>query len=247
MCCKIPTQLKCQPAVELGLPDRWRFTFDDPSKTALVRLDRIIAPVGLKIISPDGKQYNSLQSAFINIQHSSVHDAIQLVKTFLTGIGSFQCVSCPNHFLMGKNFSVNFMNDHGRSMSLFGKIVACINTNNTLCRRISKDKTAFFILQYHQDVLDAARSMGADTPALQLITSAMAWGGCIAFERKIMGRPTSQSVIACIDQATPVRHENRQRSPMMTNDLLAYFSNRFYIMHNFRPRRGLRLICNGRK
>ncbi|KAL7476726.1 hypothetical protein ACHAW6_002566 [Cyclotella cf. meneghiniana] len=31
----------------------------------------------------------------------------------------------------------------------------------------------------------------------------MAWGGCIAFERKLMCRPRSQSVIGCIDQATP--------------------------------------------
>ncbi|KAL7484453.1 hypothetical protein ACHAW6_010092 [Cyclotella cf. meneghiniana] len=203
MCCMIPTQLKCQPAIELGLPDRWRFTFDDPQKTALVHLDRIIAPAGLKIISPDGRQYNSLQSAFINIQHSSVQHAIQLVETFLSGIGSFQYASCPNHFLVGKNFSVDFMNDHGRSISLFGKIVACIMSNSTPSQDVSKDETAFFILQYHQDVLDVARNRGADAPALQLVTSVTAWGGCIAFERKIMCRPTSRSVITCIDQATP--------------------------------------------
>eukprot|EP00804_Cyclotella_cryptica_P028220 CCRYP_014584-RA/>CCRYP_014584-RA protein AED:0.15 eAED:0.15 QI:332/1/1/1/0.57/0.37/8/455/1035 len=203
MCCNIPTQLKCQPAVKLGLPDRWRFTFDDPQRKTLVRSDRSIAPAGLKIISPDGKQYNSLQSAFDHIQHSSVHHAIQLVETFLTGIGSFQYASCQNHFLVGKNFSVDFVNDHGMNMSLFGKIVACVQRNSTPSNGISNDETAFFILQYHNDVLDVARNMGANIPALSLITSVTAWGGCIAFERKIMCRPTSQSVIANIDQATP--------------------------------------------
>ena len=109
------------------------------------------------------------------------------------------------HFLVGESFSVDFLTNHGTSISLFGTIVGCVKSNSTPSQGNSKSKPAFFIVQYHQDLLDVVRSTGTKVPAFQLITSASAWGGSIAFERKVLCRPSSLSVIANIDQATPVR------------------------------------------
>jgi hypothetical protein len=197
----VPTQIKRQPGNPLGLPEGWGFTFDDPLKMTLFSFDKLIAPAGLKIISPDGKQFHSLESAFAHIPHSNTQDAIRLLETFLNGIGSSHYKSSPNHFLVGKDYCIEFMNDRGARVTLFGKIVACMASS----RKDLRDDGIFFVLQYHEPLLDVARSMGTNVPALQLITSKNAWGGCIAFERKTMCRPLPQSVILSIDQATPVR------------------------------------------
>lgn len=201
LCCMVPTQIKRQPGNPLGLPEGWGFTFDDPLKMTLFSFDKLIAPAGLKIISPDGKQFHSLESAFAHIPHSNTQDAIRLLETFLNGIGSSHYKSSPNHFLVGKDYCIEFMNDRGARVTLFGKIVACMASS----RKDLRDDGIFFVLQYHEPLLDVARSMGTNVPALQLITSKNAWGGCIAFERKTMCRPLPQSVILSIDQATPVR------------------------------------------
>lgn len=205
MCCRVPTQMKGQSAVTLGLPGGWRFSFDDPERCTLVRRDRIVAPFGMKIISPDGKQFNSLQSAFGHIQHSSPEDAIKLVETFLEGLGSSQYRSHPNHFLVGRDFCIEFMSSCGSRITFFGRIVGCMKSNSTPSREVSRDNDTFFVLQYHQDAVEAARRSGTNISPIQLISAVTAWGGCITFERKTMIKALSKGVVLSIDQSTPVR------------------------------------------
>jgi hypothetical protein len=158
----------------------------------------------MKIISPDGKQYNSLQSAFSHISHSTVEDAVRLVESFLKGLGSCQYASSPSHFLVGKDFCIDFSNGSGSRVTMFGRIIACMKSSSTPSPEISKDDS-FFILQYCQDSLDVARSTETHVPPLQLISSETAWGGCTAFERKTICTPYPKGVITKIDQATAVR------------------------------------------
>jgi hypothetical protein len=205
MCCSIPTQSKGQPAVDLGLPKGWRFTFDDPEKCNLIDCQRIVAPAGMKLISPDGKQFNSLQSAFAHIQHSSVQSAIELVDSFLRGLGSNQYSSCPTHFLVGRDYCAEYTNEAGFRVALFGKIVGCMKGGNTPSSDVSKCDTTFFILQYRQDMLDAIGDNGVCVAPLQMITNQAAWGGCVASERKTLIRLPPKGVVASIDQSTPVR------------------------------------------
>lgn len=205
MCCNIPTQSKGQPAVDLGFPEGWRFTFDDPERYKLIGCERIVAPAGMKLISPDGKQYNSLQSAFAHIQHSSVQSAIRLIEAFLHGLGSNQCISCPTHFLVGKDYCAEFMNESGSRVTIFGRIVGCMKGVNTPSSEVfSKKDTTFFVIQYRQDMLDAVRNSGVHVAPFQMITHQAAWGGCVASERKTMIRLPSKGVVASIDQSTPV-------------------------------------------
>lgn len=199
--------MKGQPAADLGLPAGWRFTFDDPGKCSLVHFDRIIAPWGMKLISPDGRQFNSLQSAFAHMQHSNVEDAIQLVETFLKRLGSSQYTSRPDNFLVDKDFCMDFMSDAGSKITMFGRIVGCMKSISTPSPEVSKDDNTFFFLQYRRDAVDSAKNSGIHVAPLQLIQTATAWGGCISFERKTMTRHLPKGVIAGIDQATPVSFE----------------------------------------
>lgn len=207
MCCKVPTQLKSQPAVELGLPTNWRFSFDDPERCNLITFNTMIAPVGLKIISPIGKQFYSLQSAFTHIPHSNAQSAIQLVEAALKGFGSSHYVSCPTHFLVGKDYCIDYMNGSGSRVTLFGKIVACMKSNSAPDPEVATDETTFFILQFRQDTSNP-KNAGTNVPPFHLIPAVTAWGGCIAFERKTTCRPHAKGVIARIDQATPVRNDS---------------------------------------
>ena len=238
MCCKIPTQIKGQEATDLGLPSKWRFTFDDPQICNVVLFDRIISPAGLKIISPDGKQYHSLQSAFTHIPHSCVQNAIQLVETFLKGLGS-RYSSCPDNFLVGKDYCINFSNEHGSRVILFGKIVACMKNENSLSQEVSNGDSVFYILQYHQDTLDAAKRIGTHVPPLQLIKAVTAWGGCIGFERKTLCRSPANSVVAKIDQATPVRETMSVCELPCFNSKISFFF--------LRSKLGWLLMCNGKR
>jgi len=241
MCCKIPTQIKVQEATDLGLPSKWRFTFDDPQICNVVLSERIISPLGMKIISPDGKQYHSLQSTFSHVPHSSAQDAIQLVETFLKALGS-RYSSCPDEFLVGKDYCIDFsINERGSRVIMFGKIVACMKNKISPSMEVSNGDSVFFILQYTQDTLDAAKRMGIHVPPLQLITAATAWGGCIGFERKTMCRSPANGVVAKIDQATPVSHK------LYFPSELPCFNYMTYIILVLRLKLGWLLMCNGKR
>lgn len=194
--------MKSQPAIELGLPKNWRFSFDDPERSNLISFNSIVAPVGLKIISPNGKQFYSLQSAFAHIEHSSALNAIQLLEAVLKGFGSLQYESCPTHFLVGKNYCIDYMTSTGSRVTLFGEIIGCMKSNSAPDPEVATDENTFFILQYSQDALDPNMQLAP----FHLISAVTAWGGCIAFERKTTCRPNGKTVIARIDQATPVRN-----------------------------------------
>jgi len=205
ICIAIPIEFKLQHAVKLGFPPGWRYAFDDPQKMSLViGTKRILALAGLKIVSPEGKLYHSLESAFAHIPHSPHNPlmaATTMVEKFLVHVGSSRHVSVP-HFLVDKNYCIEFTGSSQRGGSnnivLFGKIIACMGPS---AGKSEEDKS-FFIVQYDRDVLSIAKSMGTEVQPIQLISSELAWGGCISYERKTCCRRDSHSAIQNIDQAT---------------------------------------------
>mmetsp|Transcript_28887 Transcript_28887/g.61539 ORF Transcript_28887/g.61539 Transcript_28887/m.61539 type:complete len:638 (+) Transcript_28887:105-2018(+) len=198
VCCHVPIEFKLQHTVGLGFPKGWRFAFDDPQKMSLVwGTKRILALAGLKVLSPRGEIFHSLESAFAHIPHSSISRATTMLENFLVHVGSSRYVSVPSHFLVGKSYCTEFTSNRGSNVVLFGKIAACMGPSGT-----DEDDKLFFILQYDQNVLSIAQSMGTEVQPLQLINSEMAWGGCISYERKSGSRRDSHSAIQNIDQAT---------------------------------------------
>ncbi|KAL7538487.1 hypothetical protein ACHAXR_008593 [Thalassiosira sp. AJA248-18] len=203
ICCSIPIEFKLQDTSGLGFPIGWRFSFGDPQKLSLVwGTKRILSLAGLAIVSPDGKLFHSLESAFAHISHSSISSAIDILEKFLVHVGSSHYASVSNHFLVGKNYCTEFTNERGSNVVLFGKVMACMmpGTNN---EDYESPKT-FFIVQYDHDVLCIAKSMGVKVQPIQLVSSELAWGGCISYERRIHCRREAHSAIRNIDQATAV-------------------------------------------
>jgi len=196
MCCKIPTKLKSQPA--LGFPDKnWRFVFDHPLKTMNLRsTTRSFSLPGLRITSPDGRQFLSLETAFASVPHACIPDAISLVTRFLSQVGSLRYVSFTGHFLVDKKFCVDFTSSSGRSITLYGAIVGCMRSGEMK----KNEENHVFIIQYNNDVLEIARSMGIEARAIQIVSAEFAWGSVIAFERKTN---CNRKAIVKIDQSTP--------------------------------------------
>lgn len=172
MCCKIPTQLKSQPA--LGFPDEnWRFVFDHPLKTMHLRsTTRSFSLPGLRITSPDGRQFLSLETAFASVPHACISDAISLVTRFLSQVGSLRYVSFTGHFLVDKKFCVDFTLSSGRSITLYGAIVGCMRSEEMK----KNEENHVFIVQYNHDVLEIAKSMGIEVRAIQIVSAEFAWG-----------------------------------------------------------------------
>lgn len=158
----------------------------------------------MRIIEQENNQFHSFESAFSHIPHHSIASATQLVENFLVHVGTTRYVSYPKHFLVGKEFCIDFTNERDRNVALFGVIVGCMRDNEIASDEKGGGENTFFILQYNQDVLAIARSMGSEVPPLRLICSELAWGGCIAYERKTCCRRCPLSVIRNIDQATGV-------------------------------------------
>jgi len=228
-CISIPIEFKLRTVPSaLGFPEPgWRFAFDDPQKTSLVvSTKRVPAGLaGLRMVSPRGRVFHSLESAFAHIPWTTtttttttrddndddddVTAVTDALEGFLVQVGSTRYVSVP-HFLVGKNYCIEFTSSNGSNIVLFGKIIARMGPPTTDGRHHggrSDDGTtdAFFVVRYNADVLSIARrGMGTEIPPFQLLSPELAWGGCVSYERKTCCRRDGQSAIQHIDRATAV-------------------------------------------
>ena len=205
----IPIELKLQPADKLGYSG-WRYAFDDPQKALLVRRTKCIMKglAGLKLVSPEGVVYHSLESAFAHVPRSPNHPAsleseTERVEKLLTHFGSSQYRSMP-HFLLQQSYCHEFTGRHGANIVLFGRIIACMGMPSSDGESSKVGNSCFFIVRYDRDVLAIAKqNAGTEIPPVQLIRAEAAWGGCISYERKTCRRNLEgASVIQNIDQAT---------------------------------------------
>jgi len=189
------------------------------------------------MVSPRGRVFHSLESAFAHIPWNTTNttttrdindgdDALppsgvtavtDALDGFLVRVGSTRYVSVP-HFLVGKNYCIEFTSADGSNIVLFGKIIARMgpppppppSSGTTADGRhrggwCDDETDAFFVVRYNADVLSIARrGMGTEIPPFQLIGSELAWGGCVSYERKTCCRRDGQSAIQHIDQATAV-------------------------------------------
>jgi len=239
-CIAIPIELKLRDASKLGFPPGWKFAFDEPQKLSMIlstKKSNNLTPPGLKLVSPQGTVFHSLESAFAHMfidnnnnnnndhqhQHPLEKKGQQLsvitnvLENFLVHIGSSRYISIPHHFLVGKNYCVEFTTATSaggtqkrglNNVVLFGKIIACMGQQpnpSSSSSNNNEDDKSFFIIRYDTDALSIARSMMKSNdipPPIQMITSDMAWGGCISYERKTCCRRDSKSAIQNIDQAT---------------------------------------------
>jgi hypothetical protein len=156
MCCAIPIEYKLQPLECCGFPTGWRFAFDHPQhhpRSLLLLLQdtasRIFAPsalAGLKLVSPLGQVYQSLECAFANVVNVAVSKdgsgdggvvdisaILSLVSRFMAHIGSsLRYEEITDHFLIGRQYCADFYSNsttvgiHHSNTVLFGRIVACI-------------------------------------------------------------------------------------------------------------------------
>ena len=220
MCCSIPIEHKLQGANELGFPPGWKYCFDDPHKASLVYRPpkRVLSNTlaGLTILSPDGKVFHSLESAFGHMPHSSISDAIKMVQKFLAHVGSSLYDSVPDHFLVGRNYCIEFTNSQGVINILYGKVMACMRPQTISDNEMTTsgheegveeyvETKSFFIIEYNPSMAkDTSMKLGVKVPTIQMITSEAVWGGCISYERRIHCRRDANSVIRSIDQATAV-------------------------------------------
>eukprot|EP00584_Thalassiosira_punctigera_P006060 CAMPEP_0172543972 /NCGR_PEP_ID=MMETSP1067-20121228/14231_1 /TAXON_ID=265564 ORGANISM="Thalassiosira punctigera, Strain Tpunct2005C2" /NCGR_SAMPLE_ID=MMETSP1067 /ASSEMBLY_ACC=CAM_ASM_000444 /LENGTH=581 /DNA_ID=CAMNT_0013330465 /DNA_START=78 /DNA_END=1820 /DNA_ORIENTATION=- len=230
-CIAIPIELKLRSATPLGSSgEGWRFAFDDPQKATLVASARRAVPAGLaglRIVSPGGTVHHSLESAFPHIpwrregdssQRSSEEAAADVVakalEEFLVHVGSSRYVSVP-HFLVGKEYCIEFTAENGSNVVLFGNVVACMspppssspessNGRSNACSH-EDDTKVFFIVRYDASaLLIAEKGAGTSIRQFHLLSSELAWGGCISYERKTCCRRDTRSAIQNIDQATAV-------------------------------------------
>jgi hypothetical protein len=157
----------------------------------------------LVLRSPQTSTYfYSFEAAFAEIQDedSDVGEAIKLVESFFSFVhGANAMKSFPDHILVGKRFCHEFTSAMGTNVAMMGTIAACL-------RESSEAANCTFMVQYDSDCLKIAdKCLGTHVRPFQLISSQLAWGGCILFERKasIYGR---QSVVRSIDQTTAVEY-----------------------------------------
>ncbi|KAL7553868.1 hypothetical protein ACHAWF_018639 [Thalassiosira exigua] len=199
LCCNVPLELKLRDASELGFPEGWKFTFDDPQRASLVfGTGRVLSLAGLRIVSPKGKVFHSLESAFARMPHTSADEAAETVEKFLSHVGSLLYVQAPDHFLVGKSYCAEYVDGSGSIVVLFGTVAASLVAS-------SDEGKSLFVIQYDPDSLRIAKGAGAaDVPPIQLIGSEAAWGGCISYERRTQRRRDSRSAIQNVDQATAV-------------------------------------------
>ena len=171
---------KAQPA--MGFPNKnWKFVFDNPHKTSLIRsTSRIFDLAGLKIISPEGRQFLSLESSFAHVLHPSIISAVQLVEKFCSHVGSSRYVSYPTHFLVGKEFCTEFTDVNCQSITLYGVIVGCVRNKDATFEK-GREANTLFIAQYNEDVLEITKSSGTIVQPIQIISAESAWGTMVVF------------------------------------------------------------------
>ena len=204
MCCNVPIEFKLQSTDNIGFPPGWHFTFDDPQNMSLVwNTKRVLSIPGLKFIysPPDGEErvYNSFESAFANMNHSSIDGAVNVIEKFLVHIGSSRHVAFMEHKLLHKEYCIEFS-----GITMFGKIMAVLGPLG----HVYGEEKLLFIVQYDADALAIAKTKGIVIPSIQLLNPALAWGGCILFERKTCCRKGKHSAVQNIDQAVSAAGEH---------------------------------------
>uniref|UniRef100_A0A7S4RGV3 CXXC-type domain-containing protein n=3 Tax=Ditylum brightwellii TaxID=49249 RepID=A0A7S4RGV3_9STRA len=195
MCCTLPIEVKAQPAV--GFPPGWTFIFGDARKASFRGVIHPPLINGLSIIAPNGRKYHSVEAAKIH-NKAKVGDIDTVSLQFFAQIGIASYEIDSSHFLVGKGYCHEWTDIKGRKNILFGVITSCSRDS-----RVTDD--VMFTVEYSNEsasfVNSISNSFGCPIPSAQLIPSALAWGGCVAFERRHKSRRGHGSVVRSIDKS----------------------------------------------
>ena len=249
MCCKIPNAQKTLPAV--GFSPGWSLLFEEPKASFRSIHEKSSVP-GLTILAPDGSKFYSVKNAAIH-DTGAISDQETICQQFCAHIGLSSYQSDPSHFLVGKGFCQEWTNVRGQKRVIFGTITRCM-------KEIEDDGGVKFVIAYSNEsrllVNSISNGFSRGIPLAEEIPSALAWGGCVSFERKHHVRRGPGSVVKNINRSvgceswlTPdIREEaimqsNGKNLPKLTMTFRG-FKLVFAVKESSIPGAGLGVFCS---
>jgi len=193
MCCDIPVQRKSQPAP--GFPEGWHFVFENTKKAFRGNVSNNNLK-GLSLFAPSGRKYYSIESVCGHYKKAFT-DVEALSQTFLAYVGGASYQEDPNNILIGKGYYHEWTDVQSRKSVIFGVIVKCT-------KEVKIDGEVFFTVKHSKESLSLLNSFpnfGSTIQEYENVSSELAWGGCIGFERKMKIRDVARSVIKSIDKS----------------------------------------------
>jgi len=198
ICCRILEKRRAQPAV--GFSPGWMFYYLGRRLIPSISIGHSDTDTGsgIRIISPEGRVYTSIEQAASHGASSQINkdDAVQLFRSHV-GLARYEVDL--SHFLIGRGYCCEWTNAEGRNQIIYGVVSRCIKSTGT--------EAVMFTINYNEDSRALInQTFGCDIDPSQEISSDLAWGGCLNYERKTKVRRSSERVIKNLRKDMPCRY-----------------------------------------
>ena len=183
ICCRILVKRRAQPAV--GFSAGWMFYSVGRRLIPSLRIGNNDAVSGIRIISPEGRVYTSIEQAASHGASSQINKDAAM-QHFRSHVGLARYEVDLSHFLIGRGYCCEWTNAQGRNQIIYGVVSRCIKSAEAVK----------FTINYNEDShAFINQTFGCEINPSQEISSDLAWGGCLNYERKTKVRRSSASVI----------------------------------------------------